>query len=384
MSESGSPLHVAVIGAGVMGAMTAWRLARRGVAVTLFERYAPAHDRGATGGDTRIFRVACKEGAAHVPLIRASEVLWRELQSASGQTLLTRTGVASVGRAEDVGMRATLATARQFGLRLEIFDPARAAERYPQFRVAPDECLYLDPEGGVIRADLTVLAAVAQAQAHGALLRPYTEVQALRADASGVTLRADEHEERYSHVVAAPGGWASSLAALASLPLTPRRIALSWFAARDIAAYANERSLVMMHTFSGGYFNCFPSTDGITVKGSCNVGGWPAVSHAGELPRTLPDAELAHLRHAAANSLHGLYPDPVRIGIYVDAFTPDGEGLLGPLDATGRLIVAAGFSGHGFKFSPAIGEAAARLVTGEPAELPVAHLDVRRYLTRDR
>lgn len=380
MSESNSSaLKVAVVGAGVMGAMTAWRLARRGVPVTVYERYAPAHDRGATGGDTRIFRTACKEGATHVPLIRASLPLWRELSDASGQTLLAMTGVASVGRPQDASMRATLATAREFGLRLEVLEAAQAASRYPQFRIGQDEQLYLDPDGGVIRADLTVLAALSQARAHGAQVRSYTAVEALQADASGVTLHADGHEERYTHVVAAPGGWAAGLPALAALPLAPRRIALSWFAASDIGPYAGAQALVMMHTFPGGYFNCFPSTDGVTVKGSCNVGGWPAVADPAALPRTLPDAELAHLRHAAAQSLNGLHPDPVRIGIYMDAFTPDGEGLLGALDAAGRLIVACGFSGHGFKFSPAIGEAAAMLVTQGQSGVPVAHLDPARY-----
>jgi sarcosine oxidase len=372
-------LNVAVIGAGVMGAMTAWRLARRGVPVTLFERYAPAHDRGATGGDTRIFRTACKEGAAHVPLIRESLPLWRELEAESGQALLRLTGVASIGPAQSPSMLATLATTREFGLRLEVLESAQAAERYPQFQVAAHEQLYLDPDGGVIRADLSVLAAVTQAQAHGARLRSNTVVQALRPGLSGITLRADGRDEHYTHVVAAPGGWAPALPALAALPLAPRRITLSWFAARDIAPYTGERAMVMMHTFPNGYFNCFPSTDGITVKGSCNHGGWPAVSDPDRLQRSLSETELAHLRDAAAHSLHGIYPDPVRIGVYMDAFTPDGEGLLGAIDADSRLIVVCGFSGHGFKFSPAIGEAAARLLVDGHPGLPVDHLGIGRY-----
>lgn len=379
-AQPASSLNVAVVGAGVMGAMAAWRLARRGVPVTLFERHAPAHDRGAAGGDTRIFRVACKEGAAHVPLIRAGLPLWAELEAASNRKLLTRTGVASIGLPGHDSMRATLATARELGLPLEVLDGATAAARYPQFRVAPDECLYLDPDGGVIRADHTVLAAVAQAESLGARLRAGTAVRALEPDAGGITLRTDHGPERYTHVVAAPGGWGHRLAALSALPLTPRRIALSWFAAPDMTPFAGDRALVMMRVFPDGYFNCFPSADGATLKGSCNAGGWPAVDDPDALPRDLPEAELARLRAAAAQSLRGIYPDPVRVGIYMDAFTPDGEGLLGPLDPAGRLIVACGFSGHGFKFAPAIGEAAARLVLDGRAGLPVAHLDPARYL----
>ncbi|MDH3062689.1 N-methyl-L-tryptophan oxidase [Achromobacter insolitus] len=378
-AQSAAALRVAVIGAGVMGAMAAWRLARRGVPVTLFEQYAPAHDRGAAGGDTRIFRVACKEGAAHVPLIRAALPLWRELEAVSNRSLLNQTGVASIGVAEHGSMRSTLATARAFDLPLEVLDGSEAARRYPQFHIGKQECLYLDPEGGVIRADHTVLAAVAQAQAHGAELRAGTTVQALKADGQGVTVHAEGAAERYTHVIAAPGGWGSGLAALSAQPLIPRRIALSWFAAPDMAPFSGERALVMMRVFPDGYFNCFPSTDGATLKGSCNAGGWPAVQNPDALPRDLPAAEMVRLRIAAAQSLCGIYPDPVRTGIYMDAFTPDGEGLLGALDPARRLIVACGFSGHGFKFAPAIGEAAARLVLEGQAGLPVAHLDPTRY-----
>ncbi|MDM9558744.1 MULTISPECIES: N-methyl-L-tryptophan oxidase [Bordetella] len=379
-SQPNTSLNVAVVGAGVMGAMTAWRLALRGVQVTLFERHAPAHDQGATGGDTRIFRVACKEGSTHVPLIRASLPLWHELEAAAGRQLLKQTGVASIGRPEDASMQATLATAHRFGLPLEVLASNAAAERYPQFPVAADECLYLDPEGGFIRADHTVLAAVAQACALGAQLRAYTTVEALAPDSTGVTLRAGELEQRYTHAIVAPGGWGHTFAALAALPLVPRRIALSWFAAADMRPFADDRALVMMRTLPDGYFNCFPSTDGATLKGSCNIGGWPSLDSPDALPRTLPKDELARLRHVAAQSLRGVYPDPVRIGIYMDAFTPDGEGLLGAVDPAARLIVAGGFSGHGFKFSPAVGEAAAQLVVDGQARLPVAHLDPARYL----
>lgn len=121
--------------------------------------------------------------------------------------------------------------------------------------------------------------------------------------------------------------------------------------------------------------------DGATVKGNCNIGGWPAIDDPQALPRSLPGAELAHLCEAAAEVAPGLRRDPVRIGVYMDAYTPDGEGLLGcvPGAKGSRTLVATGFSGHGFKFSPAIGEAVARLVVEGEAGRQVAHLDACRF-----
>ncbi|SAK95556.1 FAD-dependent oxidoreductase [Caballeronia hypogeia] len=376
-----SSLHVAIVGAGVIGAMSAWRLARRGVRVTLFDRYAPAHDRGAAGGESRIFRIACKEGARHVPLVRESLAMWRELESEADQRLLYQTGVATVGAAHAPGMRAIRETAAEFGLRLEALDRAAASGRFPQFHLAPEEMMLFDPEGGALRADLAVLCAVERAAGLGASLRNYTSVDAVESFDDRVELRSGDTKETFSHVVMAPGGWASFDPALAVLPLVTRRISLGWFAPREPARYDIGHSIVLMHLFESGYFYMFPSMDGATVKGSCNIDGWPAIDAPQALPRSLPPGELAHLCDAAAAVAPGLRRDPVRIGVYMDAYTPDDEGLLGcvPGAKGSRTLVATGFSGHGFKFSPAIGEAVARLIVEGEAGPQVAHLDVARF-----
>jgi sarcosine oxidase len=379
--DPGREMHVAIIGAGVIGAMTAWRLARRGIRVTLFEQYAPAHDRGATGGETRIYRTACKEGAAHVPLIRRSHALWRELESETGKTLLTLTGVASIGDPDDAGMRATLATAEQFGLRLEVLDREAAGRRFPQFRLAPGETMYLDPDGGVLRSDVAVLAATDRAVALGVRLRAYTAVESVREEDDAVILRVNGADEVFSHVVAAAGAWSGQVDALAALPLVPKQITLVWFATNEPGRFLIGSSPVMMRAFPGGYFNTFPSIDGNTIKGSCNVGGWPELVSPQSLPRSMTRQDLDNLRRVVAETVPGLRPDPIRIGVFMDAFTPDGEGVLGKLAPRSRVVVATGFSGHGFKFAPAIGEATAQLVADGATSLPVDHIDIKRYLT---
>jgi sarcosine oxidase len=238
-----------------------------------------------------------------------------------------------------------------------------------------------DPEGGALRSDLAVLSAVERAVELGASLRAYTSVDAIGSFDDHVELHVGDTKETFSHVVMAPGGWASFDPALAALPLVTRRISLGWFAPREPVRYDIEHSIVLMHLFGSGYFYMFPSMDGATVKGSCNIGGWPAIDAPEALPRSLPAAELAHLCDAAAEVAPGLRRDPVRIGIYMDGYTPDGEGLLGcvPGAKGARTLVATGFSGHGFKFSPAIGEAVARLIVEGEAGRQVTHLDAGRF-----
>lgn len=68
---------VAVIGVGTMGSQVMHRLAADDVRVTGFERFEIGHERGAAGGETRIFRVAYKEGGSYVPLLREARAAWQ-------------------------------------------------------------------------------------------------------------------------------------------------------------------------------------------------------------------------------------------------------------------------------------------------------------------
>src|SRR5579875_2835328 len=91
------PLRVAVLGAGTMGVMTAWRLARRAVAVTAFDDHEPGHEHGAAGGESRNFRLAYKEGRSYVPLLRQAKALWQDLEGESGRRLLLPIGALTIG-----------------------------------------------------------------------------------------------------------------------------------------------------------------------------------------------------------------------------------------------------------------------------------------------
>ncbi|CCD40203.1 unnamed protein product [Candidatus Paraburkholderia kirkii UZHbot1] len=225
-------MHVAIVGAGVIGAMSVWRLARRGIEVTLFDRYAPAHDRSATGGESRIFRVACKEGARHVPLVRESLAMWRELESETDRLLLYQTGVATISAAHASGMRAIRETAAQFDLRLEALERDLASERFPAVpsRARRDDAVRSRRRRAALRSR------GASAVALGANLRTYTSVDAIESFDDHVALRISGAKQTFFHVVMAPGGWASFDPALAALPLVTRRISLGWFAPRSPSA----------------------------------------------------------------------------------------------------------------------------------------------------
>ena len=101
---------VAVVGLGAMGSMATWQLAQAGADVVGFEQYGLAHDRGAIGGESRLFRMAYHEGAEYVPLLRRARELWGELAEATGRPLFapTRRALARAPRPAADGQRPCL------------------------------------------------------------------------------------------------------------------------------------------------------------------------------------------------------------------------------------------------------------------------------------
>src|SRR5215831_12901025 len=81
-----------VLGLGAMGSAALYQLARSGLRALGIDRHSPPHAYGSTHGDTRVTRLAIGEGEHYTPLALRSHELWRDLEQASGQTLLTTNG----------------------------------------------------------------------------------------------------------------------------------------------------------------------------------------------------------------------------------------------------------------------------------------------------
>lgn len=370
--------RIAVVGTGTAGSMALWALARRGVPAVGFDAYAPGHDRGAAGGESRIFRTAYKEGPAYVPLLQRAHELWRELERTASVPLLTLSGGLTIGAADDPDVRTVIECAEKFDLDHEVLGPDEAARRYPEHPVRDGEVAVLDQVAGVLRPEPAVLAAATTAERLGATVRRYSPVHAVTPRDDGVAVRTDDGEDTFDHVVLAPGAWAPTHALLGYVPLEAHQITTCWFPAREPERYALDRMPIVIRCGAPG-FSCFPAVDGVSIKVSVHHGERPRIRTPDYLPRSAGADILQAARDTVRELMPGLHPDPIRIGTYADCFTPDHHGLVGPLPNHRNVTVLGGFSGHGFKLSPAIGEVAAQLVLDGAAAHEVAHLDPSRF-----
>jgi sarcosine oxidase len=367
------PKRVAVIGAGSMGSQAMWRLAARGAEVIGYDRYAPGHDRGAAGGESRIFRAAHLGEPGYIPLLRLADDLWEQLQTETGRRLRRRSGSLVMGEADSPAMRLLLSTSAAHGLDHEVLDRDALARRYPQHRLPDGHTAVLDRLGAVIRPEASIQAAAARAEQLGARLHRYTPVrEVVPAAGGGVNVVTDRGTDHVDAAVVSVGPWVNTL--LADLPqaVDVRRVVCSWHLPTRHDWFAGGAPSFVRST----PHDCFgiPSPDGVSVKLGLSYARHLPVPEPERLDRTVRPEELGTFHELIRELMPDLNPDPIRMSAYMEGYTKSGNPLVGHLPGEDDIIVMAGFSGSGFKLSPAMGQIAADLALDGTTEHPVDFL----------
>lgn len=375
---------VLVVGLGAMGSMALWRLAGRGVKVTGFDRFRPPHAMGSHHGGSRIIRTAYYEGAGYVPLARRSFELWRELARESGRDLLVMTGGLHMGPPDSPEFKGALLSAREHGVAHEVLDAAAVRQRFPQHALRAEELGLLEEEAGYLLPETAIEAALERAAALGAEAHLDTPVEAVEAVAGGVAVRAGGRTWRARHAVVAAGAWNSKLRLPGlGVKLKVVRQTQAWFRSRRPALHHPTLAPVFVRhvgpmvpgtEFAYG----FPSLDGRTVKIGVFETDEPVVD-PDRVDRTPTPSDTAAVSAFVRAGMPDLDPEPERAAVCLQEFTPDHHFVVEPLPGAPAITALVGFSGHGFKFASALGEAAADFATEGGTELAVGHLSANRF-----
>ncbi len=371
---------VICIGVGGVGSAALLHAARRGLSVLGLDRFPPGHDRGSSHGETRIIRLVYMEHPNYVPLLRRAYALWRELGERVGRPLLHRAGILYAGPREGGVIAALESCAEAHGLSLERLSARRAEARWPAFRIPPGfECAH-EEEAGYLEVEACVRAQSALAEEAGADLRVGVSVDRWQADADGVTVVADGGRFRGRRLVLAPGAWAASLAGGDALPryFEVRRKEVFWF---EVAGEPHTRAggcpLFYFQTGDGSFYG-FPDLGGNGLKVAEHTGG-ESVGDPLAVDRAPHPRERARVEGFLARHLPGVTRNLLRHDVCLYTMTPDEHFVVDEHPASPRVLVVAGLSGHGFKFVPVLGEAAAEWATGAPLSPALSFLSLSRF-----
>jgi sarcosine oxidase len=361
---------VAVAGLGGFGSATAYHLASRGLRVLGLDRYPAAHDQGASHGESRIMRQAYFEGSAYVPLLRRTNELWERLGVDVGEQLLRRTGGLFLGRPGTRVFDGSLASARDWAIDHEVLDAGEVSRRFPAVRPPDGTHALYEPDAGVVGPERAVMAHLGLAARAGADLRHDEAVVSWTASEDHVRVLTGRDTYDVGALVLTPGRWAVDLLADLALPLRVEQRIMHWFRPTDPSAFGiGAFPLWIWDCEDGTAPYGAPTIDGESVKAAVHY------STVKPADAWTPD----DLAERLADLLPGLGHDHVRSVPCTYTLTPDENFVVGRHPAHDRVVLACGFSGHGFKFTPVLGEVLADLATGRASSYDLSMFDPGRF-----
>ena len=370
---------VIVVGVGTMGAAACAELARRGAKVLGVEQFDIPHALGAHHGRSRMFRLAYFEHPDYVPLLKRAFNLWKRLEKTSGVKVFHVTGGVYLGRPDGDTVGKSAASAERHGLDHALLDPAERLGRFPQFTLPDDYAALYEPTAGFVVPELAVGAMASEALRHGAELHGREAVLDWSSDASGVRVRTDRAEYRAEKLVFAAGAWSSRLVRNLGVPLIVTRQTLGWFAPRDPAPFRYGEFPVW----------AFDAPDGSLYYGFPILPDHPGFKIARHQPgpptdpdtviRTPLPGDESDLRAALVKHIPDA--DGPLLSLIVCFYTnsPDSHFIIDRHPMHERVTIACGFSGHGFKFAPVVGEILADLAMHGKTTLPAQFLGLPRF-----
>ena len=349
-----------VIGVGGMGSAALFHLAQRRLRVLGLEQFEIPHELGSSHGLTRIIRLAYWEHPSYVPLLRRAYELWRELERLAGEDLLVTTGSVDAGPPDSRPIRGALDSCKRFDLRYEIFDSAGLHRRFPAYRLPGDLVAVFQPDGGYLLSERCITAHVNAAKQLGAVVHTNERIIDWDADGDQLLVHTDQSTYTTRRLVLTAGAWAGKIVRALQPLVSVERQVVMWLTPRRPELFLPERFPVFYLHGDEGSFYGFPVFRNLGFK----IGRYHHLRQIVD-PDRVDRACHAEDEIVLRQAVQRYFPDadgPTNL-LKTCLFTNTGDEhfIIDTLCETPRIVVAAGFSGHGYKFCSVVGEILADL-----------------------
>ncbi len=355
---------VIVIGAGGMGSATAYHLAKSGANVLVLEQFHRGHKFGSSHGETRIIRFFY-EKPFYTELMKTAYQEWRDLEASSGKQLLFITGSVNLGKSGNEYVMSVRKCMEAAGIQSEWWDANKLRQEYPQFNNTKEMDILWQKDSGFLYASECVSTHIQLAEKLGADIHDRTPVTHIDWQADIPIVHTIENQFRCNKVVVTTGAWTSSLLTELTIPLTVTKQQVCFYKPLDTAFRSDQFPVFTEVTEHGEFLYGMPYYGKNGVK----------VARHGKGIRVHPDRcnrkpDADYINHIDAyvseripelgNSTHA------EVCLYTE--THDEDFVIDKHPNCQNVLIAAGFSGHGFKFCSLVGRIMSELtLTGESA-----------------
>ncbi|KAA1295777.1 MAG: N-methyl-L-tryptophan oxidase [SAR202 cluster bacterium] len=367
-----------VIGVGGMGSSTLYNLAKRGRRVLGLEQFDIPHAEGSSHGVNRIIRLAYYEHPSYVPLLRRAYELWSDIESVTGEQLLYKTGSIDTAPSGHEVFEGSLESCLLHDIPHRVLNHAQINEEFPGYQLPPGHMGLLQGDGGFVLSERSIVAYANAAMSTGAEIHAREVVSGWEPDQGGVRVFTDRGEYTAERLVITAGAWTSGMVPILDDLAVPERQVLAWLQPIDGSLYTPDVFPVFNAYFDEGRYYGFP-VYGIP---GFKVGRYHHLEEVIDPDfaiKTVNSEDEAVLRSAVERYFPKANGTTMTLKTCMFTNTPDEHFIVDLLPANSQVAVAAGFSGHGFKFASVIGEILADLAINGETEHNIDLLKIDRF-----
>ena len=370
---------VIIIGLGAMGSATSMFLSHNGVKVIGFDSYSPPHEFGSSLGHTRVIREAYHEGTTYVPIVQRAYEIWFEMNENSKVPIIETYGGLLIGR-KTGDIENALKSANKYDIPIKKMTSDEISQKFSVLNPPKEYIGLLESRGGAVFVENSINHMLNTALNNGSVHKYNERVVRWSKKSNYYLVETNLGNYKAEKLVFSSGAWITKLLPTLKLPIKIERQVLFWFSPRK-----NPDKFKSINMPNSGW-DLDNGLSFYTMPNLENRGFKVAMHHNGEFvdPDTLiresNDSDLKMVR----DFLEEYIPDgngeliDSKVCMYTD--TPDQDFLIDSHPDDENIIICSPCSGHGFKFTPAIGEICSSLIINNSTNFDLDKFSLERLI----
>jgi len=370
---------VIIIGLGAMGSATSMFLSHNGIKVIGFDSYSPPHEFGSSLGHTRVIREAYHEGTTYVPIVQRAYEIWLEMNENSKVPIIETYGGLLIGR-KTGDIENALKSANKYDIPIKKMTTDEISQKFSVLNPPKEYIGLLESRGGAVFVENSINHMLNTALNNGSIHKYNERVVRWSKKSNYYLVETNLGNYKAEKLVFSSGAWITKLLPTLKLPIKIERQVLFWFSPRK-----NPDKFKSINMPNSGW-DLDNGLSFYTMPNLENRGFKVAMHHNGEFvdPDTLiresNDSDLKMVR----DFLEEYIPDgngeliDSKVCMYTD--TPDQDFLIDSHPDDENIIICSPCSGHGFKFTPAIGEICSSLIINNSTKFDLDKFSLERLI----
>ncbi|MBH5317580.1 N-methyl-L-tryptophan oxidase [Paenibacillus sp. GSMTC-2017] len=361
-----------------MGISAGYYLTKQGVKTLLIDAFDPPHSSGSHSGDTRLMRHVYAGHPTYTKMAIRADHLWKELEELSNQSLFIRSGVLNMGESGSQVLEKKLIHANNHQIQVEILNADEIKHRWRGIHLPDHYTGLYEPNAGFLFSEKVVQAYRDQALLSGAQLLTNTSITNIETADESVTVTTNKGSFRAAKLIMSMGAWFGTVSHFINLPVRPLRKAVAWFEGDESLFDYNQFPGFTIGDGERSYYG-FPSLNGSGVKiGRHDAGQLWSPNHPFE-----PFGYFSHDEDDLRGAMESFFPRAagkvLKGAVCKYEMTPDENFIIDHHPHYSNVLIAGGFSGHGFKFASVVGEILADLTIQGKTDFDISPFSISRF-----